>query len=59
MAEEILVVASKVKDYIKAKGGQTAGEVIEALSKEVACKLDKAIARAKENGRVTIKAYDL
>ena len=59
MAEDILVVASKVKDYIKGKGGQTAAEVIEALSKKVACSLDKAINRAKENGRVTIKAYDL
>ena len=59
MAEDILVVASKVKDYIKSKGGQTAAEVIEALSKKVVCKLDKAIARAKENGRVTIKACDL
>ena len=59
MAEDILVVASKVKDYIKSKGCQTAGDSIEALSKKVACKLDKAIARAKENGRVTVKPYDL
>jgi len=59
MAEEIVVVASKVKDYIKSKEGQTAGDVIEALSKKVICLLDKAIARAKENGRVTVKPYDL
>ncbi|MDR2431491.1 MAG: hypothetical protein LBD99_04485 [Candidatus Margulisbacteria bacterium] len=59
MAEDILVVASKVKDYIKSKGGQTAGDVVEALSKKLARKLDKAVERAKENGRVTVKPYDL
>ncbi|GBR75376.1 hypothetical protein NO2_0057 [Candidatus Termititenax persephonae] len=59
MAEDILIVASKVKDYIKSKDCQTAGEVIEALSKKVACLLDKAIARTKDNGRVTVKPYDL
>jgi hypothetical protein len=59
MAEEILVVASKVKDYIKGKGCQTAGDVVEALSKKVQKLLDDACARTKDNGRVTVKDYDL
>jgi histone H3/H4 len=59
MAEDILIVASKVKDYIKSKNCQTAAEVIEALSKKVTKLLDEACSRTKENGRVTVKGYDL
>ena len=56
---EVLVVGSKVKDYIKSKGCQTSGDVVEALSAKVAAILDEAIDRTKNNGRVTVKGYDL
>lgn len=59
MAEETLIVVSKVKDYIKAKGCQTAGDSIPALSKEVQKVIDKAIERVKANGRQTVKPQDL
>lgn len=59
MAEETLIVVSKVKDYIKAKGCQTAGDSIVALSKEVQKILDKAIERVHANGRQTVKPQDL
>lgn len=59
MAKEVLVVASKVKEYIKSKDCQTAAEVIDALSDKVYKLLDEACARTKDNGRVTVKEYDL
>ena len=56
---DALVVASKVKDFIKENGGQTASDVVDALSKKVEAILKDAIKRTKENGRVTVKDYDL
>ena len=53
-----LVVASKVKDVIKAHDLQTAGEAIDALNKRVIAMIDDAIARAKQNNRKTVKAQD-
>jgi len=58
-AKEPLVVGSKVRAYIKSKGGLTSGELLEALNDCVYCCLDQAIARAKANKRSTIKACDL
>jgi len=59
MSNEVLVVASKVKDYIKAKEMMSSGEIPEALSDKVRELLDAAIARANENGRKTVKPCDL
>ena len=56
---ETLVVVSKVKDYIKAKGMFCSADVAGGLTCTVAQIVDKAAARAKENGRKTIKAIDL
>ncbi len=58
-AKEILVVTSKVKEYIKSKGCMTSAESIPALSEELAKLIDKAISRTKENGRQTVKPQDL
>jgi histone H3/H4 len=55
---EILVVASKVREYIKNKNCNTSGEFIGELSNSVYCLIDKAMIRAKENGRKTIQAKD-
>ncbi len=54
-----LVVGSKVKDAIKAEGCNTAGDLTDALSAEVAGLVKKAAARAKANGRKTVRAADL
>ena len=55
---EMLVVASKVKEALKAEDCNTAGDAVDALSAEVAKMLKKAAARAKENGRKTVRACD-
>jgi hypothetical protein len=57
--QEILVVVSKVKDYIKAKKMMTAGDLPGALSVEVLALIDRAIKRCKANKRSTVRADDL
>lgn len=57
--KEPLVVASKMKAYIKGKGMMTSAESVEAISDHVYNILDAAIARAKANRRSTVKAQDL
>jgi histone H3/H4 len=60
MSGEILVVASKVKAFIKEKGEcNTSGETIEALSQIVEKVLAKAIESAKSQGRKTVMARDV
>lgn len=59
MADDILVVQSKVKDYIKGKGCQTSGTAIEALSRKVQTLLNEAVERAKSNNRATVKDRDI
>ena len=56
---EVLVVASKVKAYIKQKGCNTSAESIDELSKRVQTILDMAINRTSANGRKTVKAQDI
>ena len=57
---EVLVVASKVRSYIKEKGEcNTASETIDALSQAVEKVLDKAIEAAKSQGRKTVMARDI
>ena len=57
---EVLVVASKVKSYIKEKSEMnTSGSVPEELSKRLALLLDKAIENAKADGRKTVMARDI
>jgi histone H3/H4 len=57
---EILVVASKVKSFIKANGEcNTSGETIEALSKAIEAVLLTAIQNAKADGRKTVMARDI
>ena len=57
--KEVLVVASKVKAYIKSKQMKTSSDAITALSDKVCVILDDAVARTKANRRSTVKAQDL
>ena len=57
--KESLIVASKVKAYIKSKGMMTSSDAIEAISDKVYSMLDDAMARTKANRRTTVKAQDL
>ena len=57
--KEVLVVASKVRAYIKSKKMMCSSELIGALSDKVYCKLNCAMERTKANRRSTVKAIDL
>ena len=57
--KESLIVASKVKAYIKIKKMMTSSDALTAISDAVYCLLDGAIARTKANRRSTIKPHDL
>tara|TARA_Y100000310_G_scaffold291943_1_gene320272 strand:- start:9684 stop:9860 length:177 start_codon:yes stop_codon:yes gene_type:complete len=55
---ELLVVASKVKDIVKGAGCNTGGGFVDALSKSVEDMVNRAVERAKGNGRKTVQAKD-
>jgi len=57
--KEVLVVASKVKAYIKSKQMKTSSDAIADLSDKVCSIYDDAVARAKANRRSTVKPQDL
>ena len=57
--KDILVVGSKIKNYMREKGVKTSGELVEALSGKIYVILDAAVERAKENKRSTVRPYDL
>ena len=56
---EMMLVASKVKAYIKSQGCMTSGDALEALNCKVACLLSKATERTKANKRATVRPQDL
>lgn len=56
---DILVVGSKVKEFAKKGDVNVAGDFVEALSREVETVIEKAVERAKSNGRKTVKAIDI
>lgn len=56
---DVLVVASKIKAYIKSKNMMTSSDALEAISDRVYCMLDAAIERTKANRRSTVKPQDL
>lgn len=57
---QVLVVASKVKAYIKEKSGgmNTSASVVDALTKIIEEECDKAIANAKDDKRKTVMDRD-
>ena len=59
MAKEMIVVQSKVKDYIKSKDLHSSGDSVDALNDAVYELIDKAIARTKANKRGTVSAKDI
>ncbi|HLB74511.1 MAG TPA: hypothetical protein VJJ98_10865 [Sedimentisphaerales bacterium] len=54
-----LIVASKVKAYVKSKKMMTSSDALEAISEKVYCMLDSAVARTQANRRSTVKPQDL
>jgi len=59
-ADAVLVVISKVKNYIRAKSGMnTSDGIVPVLSDHVRRLLDQAIEAAKADGRKTVLDRDL
>jgi hypothetical protein len=58
-SREVLVVGSKMKDVVRSSGCQSSGDLIQAVSDRVHDLLAAAVKRAKENGRATVRPYDL
>lgn len=56
---DILVVGTKMKDVVKNAGCMSSAELIEAVSAKVHDMLISAAERAKQNGRTTVRPYDL
>jgi len=54
-----LVVASKVRAYVRAQKVNCSAEVVDALNAVVCETLKKAVARATANKRKTVRAQDL
>lgn len=54
-----LVVQSKVKEAVKAQGLRMDSNFPDALNAQIATLVAAAAKRAKENGRGTVRPYDL
>ena len=57
--KESLIVASKIKAYIKSKDKMTASDSLDAINAKVYAILDEAIIRTEANRRSTVKPQDL
>ncbi len=57
-AKEMLLVQSKVKEYVRSSGMNCAGDLAEAINEAVYWHLDSAVRRAGANGRKTVRGDD-
>ncbi len=57
--KEMLIVGTKVKNYVKGKGVMSSSDVQEAINAALYKLLDRAVERAKANGRKTVQARDV
>lgn len=59
VSKEVLIVVSKLKDYIKQSADMsTSAEVIDVLSDKVRALCDQATVKARQEGRKTLMARD-
>ena len=58
-SKEMLIVSTKVKNYIKSQGVMSSADVLGALNGAMYGLLDRAVKRAKANGRKTVQARDV
>lgn len=56
---DMLLVQSKVKDYVRGQEMMCSSDLIEALNDEIGRLLDRAVQRAKDNNRKTARASDV
>lgn len=57
--KEMLLVQSKVKEYVRSQDMMCSSDLIDALNDQVAALLDAAVQRATSNGRKTARASDV
>jgi hypothetical protein len=58
--EEVLIIASRLKDYVRARAGyNTSDRVLEPLSEIVRRVCDQAIENARRDGRMTLLDRDI
>ena len=57
--KDVLVVASKVKAYIRSKKMMCSADAIGSISDSIYANLDRAIERTKANRRSTVKPQDI
>ena len=57
-SNEVLLIASKVRAVVKDADCNFAGDALDGLNAYVHWLVQQAVARAKENGRKTVRAHD-
>lgn len=57
--DTVLVIASKIKEYIASKGLRSSGDLPVELTRKVKRILDEAVERAKAGKRETVQARDI
>lgn len=58
-AREVVVVASKVKEFIRSQELRSDGDLVQAVSDKVHEMLDSAVERCRDNKRGTVRPHDL
>lgn len=56
---EVVVVASKIKEVIRAAELRSDGDLVQAVSDKVHEMLEEAVERCRDNKRGTVRPYDL
>lgn len=56
--KEMLIVGSKVKNYVKSKGLMSSADLLDQMNDIVYWILDRAVQRAEANGRKTVQGKD-
>lgn len=56
---EVVVVASKVKEFIRSQELRSDGDLVQAVSDKVHEMLDSAVERCRDNKRGTVRPHDL
>jgi len=59
MADDVLLVASKVRARVKDKGCNMGGDFVGKLNEVVTWWIDTSVERAKANGRKTVGGRDV
>ena len=59
---DTIIVESRIKDWVKKCGGEdfrTSSEFVDAVNDDLKDIVERAVKRAKDNGRKTVQAHDI